>query len=131
MALYPAEVIDHFEHPRCAGDLPDANTRVRVENPVCGDILELAARIEGDAIAEVRFKAKGCVASMAAASALSERINGIKIADMQAITRQQIIDTLGGLTPESMHVSHLAIDALQALLKQSRVRELKPVTPDP
>lgn len=120
MALYPAEVIDHFEHPRCAGDLPAANTRVRVENPVCGDILELAARIEGGTIAEIRFKAKGCVASMAAASALCEKIRGATLGDAQAITRQQMVHSLGGLTPESMHVSYLAIDALRALLDQAR-----------
>ncbi|MEO8727385.1 MAG: iron-sulfur cluster assembly scaffold protein [Acidobacteriaceae bacterium] len=116
---FPPQVIEHFEHPRCAGELPNANTRVRVENPVCGDILELAARIEGGTITEVRFKAKGCVAAMAAASALCEQINGAPIAAAQALTRKQIIDALGGLTPESMHVSHLAIDAIHALLKSA------------
>ncbi len=121
---FPPQVIDHFEHPRCAGELPNANTRVRVENPVCGDILELAARIEGGTITEVRFKAKGCVASMAAASALCEKINGAQIASAQAITRQQIIETLGGLSPESMHVSHLAIDAIHALLNQAAANQV-------
>ena len=116
MALYPAEVIDHFEHPRCAGDLADANVRVRVENPVCGDILELAARIESETIAEVRFKAKGCVASMAAGSLLCDQLKGSKIANARTITREQIVGGLGGLSPESMHVSYLVMDGLRALL---------------
>jgi nitrogen fixation NifU-like protein len=116
MALYPAEVIDHFEHPRCAGDLADANVRVRVENPVCGDILELTARIESEMIADVRFKARGCVASMAAGSLLCEQLKGAKLADVQAISREKIVHGLGGLSPESMHVSYLVMDGLRALL---------------
>lgn len=116
MALYPAEVIDHFEHPRCAGELGDANVRVRVENPVCGDILELTAKIENGMIAEVRFKAKGCVASMAAGSLLCEQLKGAKLAEARAITREEIVLKLGGLSPESLHVSYLVVDGLRALL---------------
>src|ERR1035438_8196952 len=39
--MYSPQLLDHFEHPRNAGGLTDANARVRVENPACGDILEL------------------------------------------------------------------------------------------
>jgi nitrogen fixation protein NifU and related proteins len=37
--MYSAELLDHFEHPRNAGELADATTRRRIENPACGDIL--------------------------------------------------------------------------------------------
>lgn len=53
--MYSARLLDHFEHPRNGGDLPSANARVRVENPACGDILELAAAIERGVIRAIRF----------------------------------------------------------------------------
>jgi len=117
---YTAEVIDHFEHPRFAGELEGAAARVRASNPVCGDILELAANVEGSEtgrqrISEVRFKAKGCVAAMAAGSWLAERIAGAEIASLRNIKREEIVAGLGGLSSESMHVSHIAIEALTKL----------------
>ena len=48
--MYSPQLLDHFEHPRNAGELADADARVRVENPACGDILELAVKVEGNCI---------------------------------------------------------------------------------
>ncbi len=121
---YPPEVLDHFEHPRNAGELASANVRVSVDNPVCGDILELAAIITEARIVEIRFKAKGCVASMAAGSAIAERLRGLTTAEVSEITRTQIVGALGGLSPESMHASYLAQDAVRALLKAARVSQI-------
>ena len=70
--MYSQQVLDHFQHPRNAGDLPDADVTAEVENPACGDILRLAANVQDGRLQEVRFKARGCVAAVAAASALTE-----------------------------------------------------------
>jgi nitrogen fixation NifU-like protein len=59
--MYSAEVLDHFEHPRNAGTIADADASVRIENPACGDILELTIKIADGGIEEIRFRAKGCV----------------------------------------------------------------------
>ena len=56
--MYSAQVLDHFEHPRNSGDLPEASARARVENPVCGDILELAVKVEMGIIVAARFRAR-------------------------------------------------------------------------
>ena len=70
--MYSPQLLDHFEHPRNAGELADADARVRVENPACGDILELAVKVEGNCIQEIRFLAKGCVPAMACGSLITE-----------------------------------------------------------
>ena len=57
--MYSPQLLDHFEHPRNAGELPDADAQVRVENPACGDILELAIKMNAGRIGEIRFRAKG------------------------------------------------------------------------
>ena len=44
--MYSPRLLDHFEHPRNAGALAEADARVRVENPACGDIVELAVKVE-------------------------------------------------------------------------------------
>lgn len=115
--MYSPQLLDHFEHPRNAGDLPDANARVRLENPACGDILELYARIEDGTIRDVRFRAKGCVPAMACASLLTEMLRGKTLAEAAAISRQDVITAIGGLPPASGHAAQLALDALRALLR--------------
>ena len=74
--MFSAELLDHFQNPRNAGDLPEANVKVKVSNPVCGDLLQLAAIIENDVIRDVRFLCRGCTASIASASLLTESIQG-------------------------------------------------------
>ena len=61
MKMYSALVLEHFEHPRNAGTVDGADAAVRVENPACGVVLELALKLAGERIAEIRFRAKGCV----------------------------------------------------------------------
>jgi nitrogen fixation NifU-like protein len=114
--MYSAEVLDHFEHPRHSGELPDASVLVRTENPACGDIMQLALKSEHGKITAARFRTRGCVAAIACGSVLTELIHGKTIAEAQAIERNQIIETVGGLPRESLHASHLAMDALAAAL---------------
>lgn len=95
---------------------PDAFAQV--ENPVCGDVLRLAARIANGRISEVKFLAKGCVPAMACASAITELVNGKTIDEASAVTTEQIRKSLRHLPAASSHAAQLAVDALAALLKR-------------
>lgn len=117
--MYSAQVIDHFEHPRHSGELPQADCVVTVENPACGDIMRLALLLRDGCIEQAAFKAKGCVASIACGSALMEMLQGISLEQAHQIQREHILQALGGLALESQHASHLAFDALQAALKEA------------
>ena len=114
--MYGPQVLEHFKNPRNAGELPDATSVVEVTNPVCGDILQLAVRVENGRIAEARFKTRGCVTSIACSSLLTEMIRGKSLEELPGITPAQISDALGGLPPTTYHGSQLACDALQAVL---------------
>jgi len=70
-SMFSEAVLDHFRNPRNPGELPDATATVEVHNPVCGDILKLAARIVGGRIEEIRFLCRGCTTSIACASLLT------------------------------------------------------------
>lgn len=115
-AMHSPAVLDHFKNPRNAGDLPNATAVVEVTNPVCGDILRLAARVDADAITESRFKAQGCVTALACASILTELLMGKSLDDARHITAAQISESLGGLEQATFHGAQLAADALTVLL---------------
>lgn len=115
---YSQKVLDHFEHPRNVGELPDADAEVRLEHPVCGDIMKLAIKVEDGRIAQVRYRTRGCVASIAAGSCLTEMIEGKSLQQAAALTREELVDMLGGLTSASVHASHLAMDTLHRVLEK-------------
>jgi nitrogen fixation NifU-like protein len=114
--MYSAQVLDHFQHPRNAGEVADPDASVQIENPACGDILKLSLRIGDDRIAEIRFKARGCVSAMACGSMLTELLCGRKLEEARKLRREDLLDALGGLPEASIHASHLAMDALHAVL---------------
>jgi len=116
--MYSAQLLDHFQNPRNAGDVPDADAVAEIENPVCGDVLRLSLRIESERIMEIRFKAKGCVPSMACASALTEMVQGKALSETRILKRETLIAAVGGLPQASTHAAQLALDTLQAALNQ-------------
>ena len=115
---YSETVLDHFQNPRNVGDLPDADAQVRLEHPVCGDIMTLAIKVSSGRISQVRFRTKGCVASVAAGSCLTEMVAGKSPTEATALRREQLLEKLGGLPSASAHASHLAMDALAQVLKK-------------
>ena len=118
--MYSAKLLDHFEHPRNVGEIADADASVRVENPACGDIMQLTLKLADGRITDARYRTRGCVASIACGSALTEMLIGLTPAEAAALKRETIVIAVGGLPNESIHASHLAIDALGAALKQIR-----------
>ena len=134
--MYSRELLDHFQNPRNAGAVEAPDASAQLENPVCGDVLELTlklerpkeaaqelgtTKLENRRIAEIRFRAKGCVPAIACASALTELIQGKTVQQARQLSRQELVQELlrkiGGLPPASTHASHLAIDTLTALLR--------------
>ncbi len=115
---YSEKVLDHFEHPRNVGDLTSPDAEVRMEHPVCGDIMTMAVKLADGRIDQVRYRTRGCVASVAAGSCLTEMIQGRSPAEAAALRREQLLDALGGLPNASVHATHLAMDVLTELLKK-------------
>ncbi len=113
---YSEKILDHFQNPRNVGDLECADAEARLEHPVCGDIMKLAVKVSGDRIDDVRFRTRGCVASIAAGSCLTELIKGRLLTEARELKREQLVEAMGGLPNASIHASHLAMDVLKAVL---------------
>jgi len=116
--MYSAKLLDHFEHPRNVGEIADADASARVENPACGDIMQLTLKLTDGRIAEARYRTRGCVASIACGSALTEMLIGLSPGEAGAVRRESLVSAVGGLPNESVHASHLAMDALEAALSR-------------
>ena len=117
--MYSSQVLDHFQEPRNAGEVPNPDVRVRLENPACGDILELTAKVEDGVVKEIRFRAKGCVPAIACGSLLTEMVAGKTLPEATRVNRQELVREIGGLPEASGHAGHLAVDALKALLAKA------------
>ena len=121
---YSETVLDHFERPRNNGTLEEANAIGYMTNPVCGDALVLMLRIEDERIEEARWQSDGCAASLAASSIVTELVQGKTISEASEITRELVVDALGGLPASKLHASVLAADALHhALAEYAEKRE--------
>jgi nitrogen fixation protein NifU and related proteins len=116
--MFSEAVLDHFQNPRNAGELPGATATVEVSNPVCGDILKLSARIADSRIAEARFLCRGCTTAIACASLLTEELRGRTLAEARAISADSLSAALGGLPSATFHGAQLAVDAVAALLQK-------------
>lgn len=117
--MYSEVFLDHFKNPRNVGELPAPAVTVEISNPICGDILRLAATFEGGRIAEVRYKVRGCTASIASGSALTEWMKGRTREELTRVTAGDVEAAVGGLIPESKHAAVLCVDGVKKLLAES------------
>lgn len=117
---YGPRIMEHFQSPRNAGVLEDANAVGDEENPACGDVARLFLRIEGGRILAARFQARGCPASIAACSVTTEMVSGKTLAEVEGLSREDIARALGGLPASKVHCSVLAADALRKALQDYR-----------
>ena len=116
--MYSDRLLDHFQNPRNAGELPSPDIRVEVSNPICGDILQLSAQVADGRLTAVRYLTRGCTASIAVGSALTELLLGKTAEQALALTREDVEEAVGGLSNESKHAAVLALDATEAMAGQ-------------
>jgi nitrogen fixation NifU-like protein len=116
--MYSRQVLEQFQCTQHVGDLENADAYARVDNPVCGDILQLAIRVSAGRITAAKFRARGCVCAIACGSQLAELILDKTLAEALSIRREDLVEKLGGLPPASGHAAVLAIEALNSALKQ-------------
>lgn len=116
--MYSEKVLDHFQHPRNQGTIADADAVGLEGNPVCGDIMKIYLKIKDNKIEDIKFETLGCAAAIAVSSALTELAKGKTLEEALALTKDTVVDDLGGLPVPKIHCSMLGVDALhQAILK--------------
>jgi nitrogen fixation NifU-like protein len=117
--VYSEAFLDHFKNPRNVGELDPPAVKVEISNPICGDILRLSALFQDGRISEVRYKVRGCTASIASGSALTEWMKGRTPQELAALKAAEIETAVGGLIPESKHAAVLCVDGVKKLLSET------------
>ena len=125
MNEYSEAFLEHYRRPRNLGDLDAPDAVAILHDDTCGDLVRLAVAVDGheDAgssaaprIREIRFKAYGCAATIAAASAITELAAGMLVEDARDLLTADVIEALDGLPPGRVHAAVLGLETLQAVL---------------
>jgi nitrogen fixation NifU-like protein len=112
-------LLDHYDHPRHHGEIPDADVVQPGGIPDCGDTVTIYLKVdpEADTVAGLRFAGQGCTISQAAASLLAEQFQGMPLATIEAFSDAQMIDLIGREVAQSRsRCATLALYTLQAAL---------------
>lgn len=126
---YTEKVIETFQHPKNIGEIKDADAIGKVGNPTCGDLMWIYLKFEdkdGEKyIKDVKVKTFGCVAAIATSSILTEMIMGKPVSFAESLTKNDVVDKLGGLPPQKIHCSVLALDALKDAMEKYNAKKNK------
>jgi nitrogen fixation protein NifU and related proteins len=116
---YSSAFKEHLSHPRNGGELADANAIAEESNPVCGDRMRLSLRVRDGSIEAARFLAYGCPPTLVCGSALSSAIEGMTVEAAMAFTKQDLLDSIGGLPSRKQHAAALAIETLRLAIESA------------
>jgi nitrogen fixation NifU-like protein len=114
-SIYRELIMDHSRNPRNKGTLDPADFTYEDVNPLCGDEIRIDVRVENDQIADIAFSGRGCAVSQAAASILTEMVEGMSIEDVKALTKDDLLEEIGiPVSPARLKCALLSLKVLKA-----------------
>ncbi|HRE47958.1 MAG TPA: iron-sulfur cluster assembly scaffold protein [Aggregatilineales bacterium] len=114
MDMYHEVILDHYHDPRNWGVLEPADIDHEEKNPLCGDRLRLTLRVTDGVIAAVGWSGEGCAISRAAASMLGELLPGKTLAEVQQISKEDVLEMVGiPLGPVRLKCALLSLKTLK------------------
>ena len=115
--IYREAILDHSKHPRNKGTLEHPDFTFEDTNPLCGDEIRVDLHVEGDRVAAVRFSGRGCAISQAAASMLTEMVDGQPVEAVKALTKDDMLEELGvPVSPARLKCALLGLKVMKAAL---------------
>lgn len=122
---YREYILDHYRNPHNYGRLEHPTVHSEDTNPLCGDQLGMDLLVEGDHVTEVRFQGRGCAISQAAASMLSEMVEGKPVEEVVQLGKKDILDELGvPISPARMKCAFLSLRVLHRGLAMAGLEKL-------
>jgi len=98
--LYQEVILDHNKKPRNYGSLGDATHRSEGLNPLCGDHIWVALKVDGERIENVAFEGQSCAICKASASMMTAAVKGKPVADAEQLVAGFRAMATGQATPE-------------------------------
>ncbi|SFD94870.1 nitrogen fixation protein NifU [Lentibacillus persicus] len=79
--LYRQVIMDHYKNPRNKGSVEGDALTVDMNNPTCGDRIQLQLQVEDGVVQDAKFTGEGCSISMSSASMMTQAVKGKKLDD--------------------------------------------------
>lgn len=114
-SIYREIILDHFRNPRNKGTLDPNDYTYEDTNPLCGDEVRIDLRVVDGVVTAITQQGRGCAVSQAAASILTEMVDGKPLADVKALTKDDLLDELGiPVSPARLKCALLPLKVLKA-----------------
>lgn len=79
--LYRQVIMDHYKNPRNRGSLTGDSLTIDMNNPTCGDRIQLHLLIEDQLVKDAKFEGEGCSISLSSASMMTQVVKGKTVED--------------------------------------------------
>ncbi|GIN62102.1 iron-sulfur cluster assembly scaffold protein NifU [Robertmurraya siralis] len=113
--LYRQVIMDHYKNPRNKGVLEDDSLTINMNNPTCGDRIQLTLKVNDGKVIDAKFEGEGCSISMSSASMMTQAIRGKSIEDALKLSKIFSDMMLGNEYDEDIDLGD--IEALQGVAK--------------
>ena len=110
--VYNETLIDHFMHPRNAGEIENPDAMAVVGDPTCGDFIRVYLKVENGRISVFKFLTQGCPGAISTSSIATELAIGKTLEEALQLTDNDVIEAAGGIPARKAHCSLLAIRGL-------------------
>jgi len=118
-SIYQEIILDHYRNPRNQGELKVPTYAAAMNNPTCGDKLEMQILVKNDIIEDVKFKGSGCAISQASASILTEFLKGKSLEEAKRLKKDDLLDLLGiELSLTRLKCALLSLETFQKSLQK-------------
>ncbi|WP_428911126.1 Fe-S cluster assembly sulfur transfer protein SufU [Niallia sp. Krafla_26] len=101
-ALYRQVIMDHYKNPRNKGVIEDDSLTINMNNPTCGDRIQLTLKVENDKVVDAKFTGEGCSISMSSASMMTDAIKGRPVEEALKLAHT-FSDMVQGKDPHADH----------------------------
>lgn len=124
--MFSTIVMDNFLNAHKAGILDPASGFGQAGSREAGRFAQFTVIVEDATIVAARFRTYGCVPAIAACNCLADWVEGLKVEQARSITPEQLVQRLGGLPPQRVFCTVLALEALRNALNAAVLLEATP-----
>ncbi|SDJ62432.1 Fe-S cluster assembly sulfur transfer protein SufU [Salimicrobium halophilum] len=112
--LYRQVIMDHYKNPRNKGALDGEHVAIDMNNPTCGDRIQLQLKIEDGVVEDAKFDGEGCSISLSSASMMTQAIKGKTVEEAVEMSKL-FSDMMQGEEVDPEKFSLEDIEALQGV----------------
>ncbi|PRO65544.1 Fe-S cluster assembly sulfur transfer protein SufU [Alkalicoccus urumqiensis] len=114
--LYRQVIMDHYKNPRNRGEVEGDKLKIDMNNPTCGDRIQLQMKVEDGKIADAKFNGEGCSISLSSASMMTQAVKGLPVEEALRMS-DLFSDMMLGKDIDTSGLDLGDIEALQGVTK--------------